>query len=75
MLSTHTTHTLVRMCNTADQLQQSYQQHIGPTKVERMLGRCLMNGVLKRFQRNSTFSRTTEMLNRCSTFLLYFQQS
>ena len=69
MLSTNTTHTLVRMRNTADQLQQSHQQYIRPTKVERMLGRCRMNGVLKRFQRNSTFSGTTEMLNRCSTFL------
>ena len=36
--------------------------NIHSTKVERMLGECWMNGVFKRFQRHSTFSRTKEML-------------
>ena len=39
--------------------------NIRSTKIERMLGKCWMNGVFKRFQSHSTISRTTKMLNRC----------
>ena len=35
------------------------------TKVGRMLGKCWMKEVFKRFQCHSTFSRTIEMLKRC----------
>ena len=37
---------------------------IRSTKVERILGICWRNGVFKRLQPNSTFSRKKEMLNR-----------
>ena len=39
--------------------------NIRSTKAERMFGKCWTNGVFKRFQRHSTFSRTEKMLNRC----------
>ena len=39
--------------------------NIRSTKIERMLGKCWMNGVFKQFQGHSTFSRTKKMLNRC----------
>ena len=45
--------------------------NIGSTKIERMLGKfvtnieLMLNGMFKRLQRHSTFSRAKEILNRC----------